>query len=86
MALKPLVEEFPNWVTKEMLARDAELLPYVNRSSALAAIDYIVSLSSDVFLPSHGGNMGRAMQVKPSSSSVYGSICLVSFEYGKCGH
>ncbi|KAJ8449599.1 hypothetical protein Cgig2_005621 [Carnegiea gigantea] len=62
IALKPLVEEFPNWVSKEMLARDGELLPYVNRSSALAAIDYIVSLSSDVFLPSHGGNMGRAMQ------------------------
>ncbi|XP_021775936.1 uncharacterized protein At1g04910 [Chenopodium quinoa] len=61
-ALKPLVQEFPNVVTKESLAREGELLPFANRSSALAAIDYIVSLSSDVFLPSHGGNMGRAMQ------------------------
>lgn len=62
-ALKPLIEEFPNLVTKETLARCDELLPFLNRSSALAAIDYLVSLSSDVFLPSHGGNMARAMQV-----------------------
>ena len=63
-ALQGLVEEFPNVVTKEMLAREGELSPYINRSSAMAALDYIVSLSSDVFLPSHGGNMGRVMQVK----------------------
>ncbi|RVW52602.1 O-fucosyltransferase 37 [Vitis vinifera] len=61
-ALQALVGEFPNVVTKEMLAREGELSPYVNRPSAMAALDYIVSLSSDVFLPSHGGNMGRAMQ------------------------
>ncbi|KAM1322357.1 hypothetical protein ACFXTH_015197 [Malus domestica] len=61
-ALQPLVDEFPNLVTKEMLARDGELSPYMNKASALAAIDYTVSLSSDVFVPSHGGNMGRAMQ------------------------
>lgn len=61
--MQPLVAEFPNLVTKETLERDRELVPYANKSSALAAIDYIVSLSSDVFLPSHGGNMGRAMQV-----------------------
>ncbi|KAK9668881.1 hypothetical protein RND81_13G093700 [Saponaria officinalis] len=61
-ALKPLIEEFPNLVTKHTLASCEELLPFVNRSSALAAIDYIVSLSSDVFMPSHGGNMARAMQ------------------------
>lgn len=61
-ALQPLVDEFPNIATKETLARGGELAPYLNRSSILAAIDYIVSLSSDVFVPSHGGNMGRAMQ------------------------
>ncbi|PON72196.1 O-fucosyltransferase [Trema orientale] len=61
-ALQPLVAEFPNLVTKEMLARGGELSPFVNKSSALAAIDYVVSLSSDVFVPSHGGNMGRALQ------------------------
>lgn len=63
-ALQPLLDEFPNIATKETLARGGELTPYLNRSSILAAIDYIVSLSSDVFVPSHGGNMGRAMQVE----------------------
>ncbi|CAH8346421.1 unnamed protein product [Eruca vesicaria subsp. sativa] len=61
-AMEPLVKEFANLVTKETLAHRGELVPYANRSSALAAIDYIVSLSSDVFLPSHGGNMAKAMQ------------------------
>ncbi|KAM7483441.1 hypothetical protein LguiB_008024 [Lonicera macranthoides] len=61
-ALKPLLEEYPNLVTKEMLAKEGELRPYTKRPSVLAAIDYIVSLSSDVFVPSHGGNMGRAME------------------------
>ncbi|KAL3818575.1 hypothetical protein ACJIZ3_004480 [Penstemon smallii] len=61
-AMQPILERFPNIASKEMLAREGELTPYMNRPSVLAAIDYIVSLSSDVFLPSHGGNMGRAMQ------------------------
>ncbi|KAI5329557.1 hypothetical protein L3X38_028954 [Prunus dulcis] len=90
-ALQPLVAEFPNLVTKEMLARDGELSPYMNKSSALAAIDYIVSLSSDVFVPSHGGNMGRAMQghrayvghrkfIKPNKRAM-----LPHFEYASIG-
>ncbi|KAK1565776.1 hypothetical protein Q3G72_034742 [Acer saccharum] len=62
LGLQPFSAAFPNLVTKEMLAREGELSPYINRSSAMAAIDYIVSLNSDVFVPSHGGNMGRAMQ------------------------
>ncbi|GER31978.1 O-fucosyltransferase family protein [Striga asiatica] len=61
-ALKPLVHEFPNIFTKQSLAREGELTPYMNKPSILAAIDYIVSLSSDVFVPSHGGNMARAMK------------------------
>lgn len=61
-ALEPLAAVFPNLVRKEMLARDGELSPFLNSSSALSAIDYIVSFNSDVFIPSHGGNMGRALQ------------------------
>ncbi|MBA0757205.1 hypothetical protein Gotri_020315 [Gossypium trilobum] len=61
-ALEPLAAVFPNLVRKEMLARDGELSPFLNSSSALSAIDYIVSFNSDIFIPSHGGNMGRALQ------------------------
>ncbi|XAR50312.1 hypothetical protein NMG60_11004599 [Bertholletia excelsa] len=61
-ALKPLLREFGNVVTKETLAKEGELEPFLNSSSALAAVDYLVCLSSNVFVPSHGGNMGRAMQ------------------------
>lgn len=62
-ALQPLMSEYQNLVTKDMLAREGELSPYLKKSSAMAAIDYVVSLSSNVFMPSHGGNMGRLMQV-----------------------
>ncbi|XP_017645102.1 O-fucosyltransferase 37 [Gossypium arboreum] len=61
-ALEPLAAVFPNLVRKEMLARDGELSPFLNSSSTLSAIDYIVSFNSDIFIPSHGGNMGRALQ------------------------
>ncbi|PWA51987.1 GDP-fucose protein O-fucosyltransferase [Artemisia annua] len=61
-AILPLKSEFFNVVTKEMLARNDELNPYKNRTAILTAIDYIVSLSSDVFLPSYDGHMVRALQ------------------------
>ena len=62
-AILPLKAEFPNVVTKEMLARDDELDQYRNKTLILTAIDYIVSLSSDVFVPSYDGHMVRALQV-----------------------
>ncbi|KAI3499544.1 hypothetical protein L1887_35347 [Cichorium endivia] len=62
VAIQPLKAEFPNVVTKEMLAREGELNPYRNKTLILTAIDYIVSLSSDVFLPSYDGHMVRALQ------------------------
>lgn len=78
LALQPLAAEFHNLVNKEILAREGELSPYINRSSALAAIDYVVSLSSNVFVPSHGGNMGRAMQVSVISPlHVYSCLQLL---------
>lgn len=70
IAQESLAAEFPKIVKKEMLATEAELSPFVNKSSALAAIDYLVSLSSDVFIPSHGGNMGRALRVLESLTSL----------------
>ncbi|KAF3451149.1 hypothetical protein FNV43_RR07240 [Rhamnella rubrinervis] len=48
------------------LALPGELEPFANRASFMAAIDYIVCENSDVFMPSHGGNMGHALQVLQS--------------------
>ncbi|MED6209354.1 O-fucosyltransferase 20 [Stylosanthes scabra] len=61
-ALLPLIKEFPNFYNKEDLAKPGELEPFANKASLMAAIDYIVSEKSDVFMPSHGGNMGHAIQ------------------------
>ncbi|KAF3331274.1 GDP-fucose protein O-fucosyltransferase [Carex littledalei] len=61
-ALQPLTRKFPNFYNKEDLALPGELAPFANKSSILAAIDYIVCEQSDVFMPSHGGNMGHLMQ------------------------
>ncbi|XP_031092408.1 O-fucosyltransferase 37 [Ipomoea triloba] len=62
LALQALQEEFPNLMSKHTLAREDELTPYLSKASVLAAIDYIVSLNSDVFVTSHGGNMARALE------------------------
>ncbi|KAK7322638.1 hypothetical protein VNO77_26027 [Canavalia gladiata] len=61
-ALLPLIQEFPHLYSKEDLALPGELEPFANKASLMAAIDYIVSEKSDVFMPSHGGNMGHAIQ------------------------
>ncbi|KAK7405457.1 hypothetical protein VNO78_06770 [Psophocarpus tetragonolobus] len=61
-ALQPLMNEFPHLYSKEDLALPEELEPFANKASLMAAIDYIVSEKSDVFMPSHGGNMGHAIQ------------------------
>lgn len=61
-ALEPLKKHFPNFHNKQSLALPGELDSFSGKASLLAAIDYIVSLNSDVFMPSHGGNMGHAIQ------------------------
>ncbi|GAB2289072.1 O-fucosyltransferase 20 [Dionaea muscipula] len=61
-ALLPLTREFPHLYNKEDLALAGELEPFTKRASLMAAIDYIVCEKSDVFMPSHGGNMGHVIQ------------------------
>ncbi|XP_031487721.1 O-fucosyltransferase 20-like [Nymphaea colorata] len=61
-ALEPITREFPHFYNKYNLSMPGELEPYANRASLLAAIDYIISVNSDVFMPSHGGNMGHVIQ------------------------
>uniref|UniRef100_A0A0E0J7L6 O-fucosyltransferase family protein n=1 Tax=Oryza nivara TaxID=4536 RepID=A0A0E0J7L6_ORYNI len=53
---------FPNLVSKEVLATKEELGKFNDHASQVAALDYIVSVESDVFIPSHSGNMARAVE------------------------
>ncbi|KAK8921031.1 hypothetical protein KSP39_PZI020698 [Platanthera zijinensis] len=52
---------FPLLMSKETIASAAELEPFVHHASQMAALDYIVSVESDVFVPSYSGNMARAV-------------------------
>lgn len=62
-ALEPIRKAFPELHNKDSLATAEELMPFKNKASSLAAIDYLVCLKSDVFLQSHGGNFGHLMHV-----------------------
>ncbi|RLM99656.1 uncharacterized protein C2845_PM06G12510 [Panicum miliaceum] len=53
---------FPNLVNKEILATKEELEKFNNHASQVAALDYIISVESDVFVPSHSGNMAKAVE------------------------
>ncbi|KAE9592702.1 hypothetical protein Lal_00028980 [Lupinus albus] len=61
-ALNPLINEFQHFYNKEDLALPGELESFAKKASLMAAIDFIVSEKSDIFMPSHGGNMGHAIQ------------------------
>ncbi|XP_064985119.1 O-fucosyltransferase 38 isoform X2 [Musa acuminata AAA Group] len=60
--LSDLRSRFPNLVFKETLATKEELKDFSSHSSQTAAIDYIISVESDVFVPSYTGNMARAVE------------------------
>lgn len=58
MALTSL---FPNLVTKEDLLSAKEIGPFLNRSSQLAALDFIVSASADAFAMTDSGSQFAAL-------------------------
>ncbi|XP_019177571.1 PREDICTED: uncharacterized protein At1g04910 [Ipomoea nil] len=60
--LLELTSRFPNVVSKEMLATPEELREFANHASQSAALDYIISIESDVFVPSHSGNMAITVE------------------------
>ena len=47
---------------QESLATPEELKGFTNHASQTAALDYIISVESDVFVPSYSGNMARAVE------------------------
>lgn len=60
--LLELKSRFPNLVFKETLAGEEELKGFTGHATKTAALDYIISVESDVFVPSHSGNMARAVE------------------------
>ncbi|CAA6660361.1 unnamed protein product [Spirodela intermedia] len=60
--LSSLRSRFPNLVFKDTLATPEELKIFSNHASQAAALDYIISVESDVFVPSYTGNMARAVE------------------------
>ncbi|OMO72165.1 GDP-fucose protein O-fucosyltransferase [Corchorus olitorius] len=53
---------YPNLVKKETLLPASDLKPFQNYSNQMAALDYLVSLDSDIFLPTYGGNMAKLVE------------------------
>ncbi|XP_077230728.1 rhamnogalacturonan I rhamnosyltransferase 4-like [Tasmannia lanceolata] len=60
--LAALRAAYPNIVRKEMLLSPDELRPFQNHSTQMAALDYLVSVASDVFIPSYDGNMAKVVE------------------------
>ncbi|XP_002986571.2 protein ROOT HAIR SPECIFIC 17 [Selaginella moellendorffii] len=60
-SLAPLKALFPNYFTKETLTTKEELQPFLHYSSRMAALDYIVSDESNVFVTNNNGNMARIL-------------------------
>ncbi|CAA2968937.1 Hypothetical predicted protein [Olea europaea subsp. europaea] len=53
---------YPNVVRKETLLEPSDLRFFQNHSSQMAALDYLVSLESDIFVPTYDGNMAKVVE------------------------
>ncbi|XXG38913.1 hypothetical protein AAC387_Pa01g0012 [Persea americana] len=60
--LSALRAAFPRIVKKEMLLDPTDLQEFHNHSSQMAALDYMVSISSDIFIPTYDGNMAKLVE------------------------
>ncbi|XP_009757587.1 rhamnogalacturonan I rhamnosyltransferase 1-like [Nicotiana tabacum] len=57
-----LTAAYPNLVRKETLLEPSDLMFFQNHSSQMAALDYLVSLESDIFVPTYDGNMAKVVE------------------------
>ncbi|GAV79533.1 O-FucT domain-containing protein [Cephalotus follicularis] len=53
---------YPNLVNKKKLLSTSDLKPFHNHSNRMAALDYLVSVKSDIFVPTYGGNMAKVVE------------------------
>uniref|UniRef100_A0A2P2NJX9 O-fucosyltransferase family protein n=1 Tax=Rhizophora mucronata TaxID=61149 RepID=A0A2P2NJX9_RHIMU len=60
--MKALAAAFPNLVGKETLLEPSDFRFSLNHSSQMAALDYLVSLESDIFVPTYDGNMAKVVE------------------------
>ncbi|KAH7365991.1 hypothetical protein KP509_18G058000 [Ceratopteris richardii] len=60
--MAPLYASYPNVVRKETILSAAELRPFQNHSSQMAALDYLISVESDIFVPTYDGNMAKVVE------------------------
>ncbi|GAB4829108.1 Rhamnogalacturonan I rhamnosyltransferase 1 [Ancistrocladus abbreviatus] len=60
--LAALRAAFPQTVKKEMLLDPYELRQFRNHSSQMAALDFMVAVASDIFIPTYDGNMARVVE------------------------
>ncbi|KAI4367344.1 hypothetical protein MLD38_023092 [Melastoma candidum] len=59
--LAPLKALFPNFHSKETIASQEELAPFMSFSSRMAALDFIVCDESNVFVTNNNGNMAKIL-------------------------
>ncbi|THU65954.1 hypothetical protein C4D60_Mb05t09080 [Musa balbisiana] len=57
-----LSDAYPNVVRKELLLGPSDLRYFQNHLSQMAALDYMVSLESDIFVPTYDGNMAKVVE------------------------
>lgn len=57
-----LAKSYPKLVRKETLLEPSDLRFFQNHSSQMAALDYLVSLESDIFVPTYDGNMAKVVE------------------------
>ncbi|KAF9624820.1 hypothetical protein IFM89_014205 [Coptis chinensis] len=60
--LMALRAAFPRLVKKEMLLDPGDLQQFHNHSSQMAALDFTVSVASNIFIPTYDGNMAKLVE------------------------
>ncbi|XP_043725412.1 rhamnogalacturonan I rhamnosyltransferase 1-like [Telopea speciosissima] len=60
--LAALRAAFPRIVKKEMLLDPKDLQQFQNHSSQMAALDFMVSVASHIFIPTYDGNMAKLVE------------------------